>query len=300
MAHRSLAEMAACYVDQVRKLQPHGPYYLGGLCAGGVIAFEMARQLNQYRESVELVLLLDAVEPTTPRKRFFIARRRWQRFVSRWQRPANGPVSRVIAAGENAAGRINGGRERPAGARLWARAKESTLSASRMLQYEVVSRARGLSVALRFRLMCEVLTRGWAWPERIEPLKVREIYAQVRDSYVPQPAEIGRAVLVKATEGAAADEAVREQFDDPLLGWGRYVEGRLEAVDTPGGHSSMLQEPAVDTVAALITEILEASEAPRVTQTSELGHGPNAGNDVDVVVPVAAPRPERRFPPVAG
>ena len=44
LAHLSIEEMAASYVKTVRAEQPDGPYLLGGMCAGGLIAFEMARQ----------------------------------------------------------------------------------------------------------------------------------------------------------------------------------------------------------------------------------------------------------------
>ncbi|AKQ66394.1 hypothetical protein A176_003306 [Myxococcus hansupus] len=52
--------MAACYVAAMRELQPSGPYRLGGWSLGGVVAFEMARQLEQQGEQVEQLLLIDA------------------------------------------------------------------------------------------------------------------------------------------------------------------------------------------------------------------------------------------------
>jgi amino acid adenylation domain-containing protein len=52
--------MAAYYVDIVRRVQPRGPYALGGLCFGGIIAFEMAQQLQAKGETVALVALLDS------------------------------------------------------------------------------------------------------------------------------------------------------------------------------------------------------------------------------------------------
>ncbi|WP_286191325.1 non-ribosomal peptide synthetase [Comamonas sp. JC664] len=52
--------MAACYVAAMREVQPAGPYRLGGWSLGGVIAFEMARQLEQQGERVEQLLLIDA------------------------------------------------------------------------------------------------------------------------------------------------------------------------------------------------------------------------------------------------
>jgi hypothetical protein len=133
-----------------------------------------------------------------------------------------------------------------------------------MLQYEFASRTNALSVAWRCRLLRDVLTRGVSWPHDVKPLTVREIYLNIRDDYVPLPARIEHVVLVKASETRGGDEALRERFDDPLLGWGRLIDGTLDAVDAPGGHSSMLQEPAVQGLAAILTQLLspDAQETP--------------------------------------
>jgi oxalate---CoA ligase len=55
----SLVEMATDYVADVRRVQPHGPYVLGGFCLGGPIALEMASQLRASGEEVEMLFLLD-------------------------------------------------------------------------------------------------------------------------------------------------------------------------------------------------------------------------------------------------
>ena len=76
LAHARIEDMAAFYIDQVRKKQPHGPYRLGGMCAGGVIAYEMASQLVRAGESVELVAILDAATPQAAKRPGRIARQR--------------------------------------------------------------------------------------------------------------------------------------------------------------------------------------------------------------------------------
>ncbi|MDI1431311.1 non-ribosomal peptide synthetase/type I polyketide synthase [Polyangium sorediatum] len=53
----SLGELAAAYVEELRKATPKGPYLLGGWSFGGVIAIEMARRLAQSGDEVQLVLL---------------------------------------------------------------------------------------------------------------------------------------------------------------------------------------------------------------------------------------------------
>jgi acyl carrier protein len=57
---RSVEEMARYHVSELRKVQPEGPYLLGGYCFGGVVAFEMARQLHDQGQEVSLLALMDA------------------------------------------------------------------------------------------------------------------------------------------------------------------------------------------------------------------------------------------------
>jgi thioesterase domain-containing protein/acyl carrier protein len=60
-----IPEMAALYLDAVRAAQSHGPYRLGGWSLGGVLAQEMACQLEAAGEEVEHLLLIDARSPAT-------------------------------------------------------------------------------------------------------------------------------------------------------------------------------------------------------------------------------------------
>jgi amino acid adenylation domain-containing protein len=55
-----VSDMARRYLEEVRAVQPHGPYLLAGLCIGGNVAYEMAHQLEGDGERVAFVGLLDA------------------------------------------------------------------------------------------------------------------------------------------------------------------------------------------------------------------------------------------------
>jgi thioesterase domain-containing protein len=55
--------MAARYVAALREVQPAGPYLLGGWSLGGVVAYEMALQLREMGETIELLALIDAHAP---------------------------------------------------------------------------------------------------------------------------------------------------------------------------------------------------------------------------------------------
>jgi len=55
-----ISTMAERHVAELRKVQPHGPYRLAGFCVGGIIAFEMARQLRAAGEAVERLIVIDS------------------------------------------------------------------------------------------------------------------------------------------------------------------------------------------------------------------------------------------------
>jgi thioesterase domain-containing protein len=57
--HTRIDEMAAHYVAAIREVQPQGPYQIGGWSLGVVIAYEMARQLQQQGHTVSTLALLD-------------------------------------------------------------------------------------------------------------------------------------------------------------------------------------------------------------------------------------------------
>ncbi len=55
----TIEEMAVEYLREIRAVQPKGPYYLGGYCLGGTVAYEMAQILHREGEEVPLVAMLD-------------------------------------------------------------------------------------------------------------------------------------------------------------------------------------------------------------------------------------------------
>lgn len=66
--HQSIPEMAAAYLAELREVQPHGPYFLGGYSGGGVVAFEMAQLLREVGEPVAYIGLIDSLCPQMPRR----------------------------------------------------------------------------------------------------------------------------------------------------------------------------------------------------------------------------------------
>lgn len=61
--HETFEDMARDYLAEVRSVQPHGPYLLGGFSGGGLVAYEMAQQLRADGEETALVVMLDTPYP---------------------------------------------------------------------------------------------------------------------------------------------------------------------------------------------------------------------------------------------
>jgi amino acid adenylation domain-containing protein len=59
LENRTVEGMASQYMQEIRSVQPHGPFFAGGYCLGGVIALEIAQQLRALGEHVGLVIMLD-------------------------------------------------------------------------------------------------------------------------------------------------------------------------------------------------------------------------------------------------
>ena len=66
--HTRVEDMAAEYVADIRRFQPHGPYLIGGYSGGGTAAFEMAQQLQAAGEQVAALVFLDSHSPWIPRR----------------------------------------------------------------------------------------------------------------------------------------------------------------------------------------------------------------------------------------
>jgi amino acid adenylation domain-containing protein len=71
----SIATIAAAHLEDVRAIQPDGPYLLGGFCNGGLVAYEMARQLHAQGQAVDLLVLMHP-SPLLPQ-----AHRLWYRVL---------------------------------------------------------------------------------------------------------------------------------------------------------------------------------------------------------------------------
>ena len=67
--HHTIKQMVNHYIERILSIQPQGPYHLGGLCDGGIYAYEIAQQLQARGHRVGLVALLDASDYEAVRRK---------------------------------------------------------------------------------------------------------------------------------------------------------------------------------------------------------------------------------------
>jgi len=238
--HTSIFEMARAKIDRIRSVQPRGPYLLAGLCAGGVIAFELGRQLQVAGERVAFVGIIDGADVAAAEIPLRVARQR---------------IGNLIGS-------------------LWPGAGQSFWSAlaraapilfrklANLIGYEVSRRLQRLRTAKSLTAM----QRGG--PRELD-LEFLAVYGAAHRQHIALGMLRGtEVVLFRAThgDGTAADLPFREVYRDPLMGWQQRVERPVRAVDVLGGHSTALQEPHVVFLAhemqRTLDHALTASETP--------------------------------------
>lgn len=250
LAHTTIEDMAASYVQSMRAEQPHGPYLLGGMCAGGLIAYEMALQLEQAGEPVSQVLLMDSATPQAERHSGGLLAYRKSRLSATLTAARRGRTG--IAAGVAMATATG----------------QKVVSAS---SYKVRLVVQRWTVRARFALLRRVLAGQGAWPDFVPSLDFRSIYNAAESGYVPRPAQNVPVVLLRARSGVEGDEPYIQVYQDPTLGWGRVAK-QLEVADVDGGHSSMLQEPHAASMAAAIRPHLAAESPVQSGPAARIGH----------------------------
>jgi amino acid adenylation domain-containing protein len=214
---RSIEEMAAARLELVREVRPHGPYVLGGFCNGGLIAFEMARQLEAEGETVSSLLLVSADGSNAEFSwlerliGFFpgSSERRFRSFLQ-WR-------ERILFARAAWKGQ------------LAALATPAPMASQpgRFARKALRIARRGLGLVLR-RPFARAATDA-ARPEAAG-MDIGLIYHQACNAYVPRP-YAGPVHLLWPGE---------MPLRDPSAGWGSVMP-QIKLVEIPGGHFSSLQ-----------------------------------------------------------
>jgi len=219
-------QLAERYLAEVIAAQPHGPYHLLGVCTGGFVAYEMARQILAKGEEVGALALLDCYNRTWGAQigarerfgyRFDLLRRRFL-YQQRNLRRAG-----VSGAAAYLSGRF---------AALFETARQRWMERAQML-------ASGAGLKLPARMQ--------------DPrLAIRDAVAR----YTPLPWP-GILELFRVEEPRV------DGYDYPEMGWRDLAKGRIAIHVIPGGHLTMLSESTVGVIAERLLPPIQESARVR-------------------------------------
>lgn len=86
--YNSVGTFSDAYINQIKNILPHGPYILGGVSFGGVLAYEIAIRLLNEGENVPALVLIDSVIPAFDKKNVELKRfpevRRFSKEIYYW------------------------------------------------------------------------------------------------------------------------------------------------------------------------------------------------------------------------
>jgi thioesterase domain-containing protein len=231
-----MADIAAYHIESIRKIQPEGPYYLGGWSASGLVAYEVAQQLHSQGQEVALLVLFDVTNSAVLR-----------------------PSSKWDALRE------------PFYLLQW-KVKYHVTNLGRLKKHDRWTYFRDLRRQIRLDLSRMLWVMGNRIQRRanrrlaIAPWEPSKAVFVAAHEYRPRPYP-GRVMLFRC-----ALQSTRPYFD-PKLGWGDLVGDGLEICEMPGDHKDMFLEANVDLLATELDRLLsEAREDATPTLPGDHRH----------------------------
>jgi amino acid adenylation domain-containing protein len=224
--HDSLEQMATDYLAEIRGAQPAGPYLLAGHSLGGVIAFEIARQLREQGETVAFLGMFDSVAPV---------------------------MSNELAPGDE---------RREDALRLAAMVETIGRFLGKEIEVSETELA-GLSSDDQIELVVSALKSARGLPPGEEQklirnlLKVSKAHIRAHRAYKAAPADVP-ITLFRATDAQRLDypSGSDEVLAHESLGWQHLTTESVHVVRTSGNHVTMLNAAHAEEVARLLRPCL--------------------------------------------
>ncbi|MBW4560439.1 MAG: amino acid adenylation domain-containing protein [Mojavia pulchra JT2-VF2] len=223
-----IEDMAALYIQEIRSIQPHGPYFLGGYSFGGIVAYEMAQQLERQGEKVGLLVMLDTCRPGAGQRAPFV-----KRIVEHFHN--------LIKLGPSY---------------LWQRTQIWSKWGKQLLQsgaYHLKKKFKRYSNA-KPKYLVDISQK---LSDTDQHLEIMENHVQMLNKYTYEVFP-GRMLVLRTEDQNRGDGIVGEKFD-PQYGWGDMVSGGLDVHYIPGSHLTLLNEPHVQVVAEKLRDRLAQS-----------------------------------------
>jgi FkbH-like protein len=232
--HDNVEEMAAHYLSVIRAFQTEGPYYLGGSSFGGLVAFEMARQLEQDGVNVALLALFDTYGPGYPKllpKSSTLART-----TGNWIQRAQGIYGTLkLLRSEDKVRYL----------------VAKTAKVKKKLLRKFLWKKNEMSIAFNS-------ATGRPLPKDIQ--RNHKAIEQAMRNYIPEPYGGPLTVFRAATQPSGV-------IRDDSLGWQGLALGGLELHEVPGFHGAVTVDPhakflAEKLMACLSKAQLDFQQAP--------------------------------------
>ncbi len=226
VGHSTIEEMAAFYIKEIIEHQPDGPYCVGGSSFGGLVAYEMARQLSQQGKEVGILALFDTSTPEYKKNRL--------PGTSKFHTQAHQIIERVQLHKANL--RVLTGAEKV----------NYVVEKLERVAFRYKRRFRNSQKKVIRKMYSKFKGKG-AIPKNYIQLEDQLMRAQFK--FVPKP-YAGKMTLFRASIQPYG------LVPDPLLGWGSLVSS-VEICEVNGHHTSIVAEPYVRGLAILLNEYLD-------------------------------------------
>jgi acyl carrier protein len=228
----TIEEMAALYVRAIQSVQPRGPYFLGGYCLGGTIAYEVAQQLRAAGESIALLALFDTLNW------HFVSPRIWTRIGRTLQRIAFHGMGLTHLDSKGKVKFIKGKFE----------VLRDRLPVWGGLLLKGFDRRRSRRAAPSLSL----LGRVWETNHRAAHKYIAKPYPGVVTDFRPS--------------------SQYWVLDKPELKWGQLAKGGVRVVTLPVFPGAMLVDPFVQHLAELLTNSIDETLFKAEWQAEEVTH----------------------------
>jgi thioesterase domain-containing protein len=214
----ALTDVAQHIVRAIRAYQPSGPYFMGGFCGDGVLAFEAARLLRGEGEEVALLALFEA--QTRDMQKEFQGKKTQLRSIG--QRFSPRQVRRHLA--------------------------NLMRSGMKGAPDYLLRRLHDLNVDLTdIRWQASI---DWNLRLHGKLNAIKQVLFVAESTYTP-PSYSGDVVVFRCR-----DYRVRSE-EDRYGGWRQAVAGSIQLCEINGDHLGILNEPNVKTLAHMLSQCLE-------------------------------------------
>lgn len=247
-----IEDMATDYIQEIKTIQPQGPYLLAGLSNGGNIALEMAQQLQAQGQTVGIVAMFDSYGPEGVK-----LLPPFPRFLSSLLYALQYSVPRSIARSRHSGQNVIATKLNHAIKQLFLSTDTSKATVQNLDRDSGKNLEHKNTSSSRENPIEQMMNRVSSYVLEHSPLAFYSPSAQLNDSndrvastlkkleasydkaykaYAPQPYQ-GRIVVFQAMESPPGYQLA------PQLGWEKIAKDGVEVYKIPGNHTSIMESP---------------------------------------------------------